>query len=275
MSPMIDKFCGRCIPFFTAAICILFCAQNAVADVVAQWHFDEAGGMVAEDSVGSIDGVLAGDASFVGGGISGNAVSMTIGGGGLVNMGDNFGFTTGDFSIVSWVQLAMGDATPGYFIAGKHRSTQVAGYFLNINSTGGYGAVDKAFFYESNPSGGLNPSSSTSINDGNWHQVVGVYNAGGLAEIFVDGNLEDSAAAHTIGGITQSFLIGGISDSGGTPFGSLNGMVDEVQLYDHALTTGEVQFLFDNPSSVAGVPEPATGAILALSLCTVLMRRRR
>jgi hypothetical protein len=250
-------------------------ANNIDADVIAQWHFDETGGGTAFDSVGSVNGTLAGDAAFAAGGISGNAVSMTRAGGGLVNMGDNFGFTSGDFSIVSWVKLAAGDTTTDYFIAGKHRSTQVAGYFLGVNTSSTYGGTNKSYFYDSNPSGPTAPVSTTTINDGGWHQVVGVYHAGGLSEIYVDGGgVEDSKTAATIGGISQSFLIGGISNSGGTPVGFLNGMVDEVQLYDSALSSNEVQFLFENPALTA-VPEPSSFAIACLGLTGIVLRRNR
>jgi len=51
-------------------------------------------------------------------------------------------------------------------------------------------------------------------------------------------------------------------------------MIDEVQLYDHALTTNEVQFLFDNPSLTA-IPEPASAALIAFGIFGLAIRRRR
>lgn len=75
---------------------------SARGDIVAQYHFDESSGTSAADSIGSIDGTLSGGASFVAGGISGNAVDLTQAGD-LVNMGNNFGLTGTDFSIVFWV----------------------------------------------------------------------------------------------------------------------------------------------------------------------------
>ena len=91
--------------FSVVVVCLFPCVTRA--GVIAQWHFDEApGATIAVDSAGAVDGNLAGDAAFIAGGISGNAVSMTVNGGGLVNMGDNFSFTSGDFSIVAWAKTA-------------------------------------------------------------------------------------------------------------------------------------------------------------------------
>ena len=208
--------------------------------------------------LGNVDGILAGDAAFVPGGISGDAVSMTTAGGGLVNMGDNFGFTSGDFSVVAWVLLEAGDQTSDYVIVGKHRATQVAGYILGANQNGGYGQTDKAWFYDSNGSPGDDPRSTTSINDGNWHQVVGVYHDGGAAEIYVDGaGVEDSKTADIINATSAPFVVGGL-DFAGVPRSLINGSIDEVQLYDHALTDSQIQFLFENPGFVIPTPLPAT-----------------
>ena len=88
--------------FATGAGVLLICAAVSPcsrAAIVAHWKFDEApGSTTAVATVGGINGALAGDAAFVPGGKSGNALSVSIAGGGLVNFGDHFGFVgTTDF----------------------------------------------------------------------------------------------------------------------------------------------------------------------------------
>ncbi len=221
---------------------------GARADAVAFWHFDEApGATVAADSAGTHPGTLFGSAAFVAGGVSGNALSVTRAGNGYVTMGDYFRFVGGDFAVVAWARTAPGDQTPDYFVLAKHRATIQQGYLLGVNVSGAYGAVDKAWFYQSSQAGG-EPRSTTSVNDGNWHQIVGVYRLGRYARIFVDGApYEDSRTAVFIGGNAASFAIGAI-DFNGTLQGYFTGWVDEVQLYGHFLTAAQVQYLFEHPS---------------------------
>jgi len=67
---------------------------------VAYYNFDEASGTIAHDSVGSINGTLMGGATFdPGAGINGGAVSLNTATNAYVDMGNNFAFTSGSFSI--------------------------------------------------------------------------------------------------------------------------------------------------------------------------------
>ncbi|MFT4582802.1 MAG: hypothetical protein ACI915_002863 [Gammaproteobacteria bacterium] len=80
----------------------IVCSTFANMAIVAHWTFDEVGWAIAADSLGTFDGTLAGGATFVGGGISGNAISLTTRGpgGDFVNVGNAHGFDGfNDFSV--------------------------------------------------------------------------------------------------------------------------------------------------------------------------------
>jgi hypothetical protein len=212
---------------------------------IAHWTFDESGGTVANDSVGTFNGNLSATGSaFVSGGISGNAISLERAANGFVNMGNVLGLTSGSFSLVAWVKM---NSTEADTVAlGKHQTFSHNGYFLAINPTGGGGQVNKAMFYQGSIVGA--PVSTTSVNDGNWHQIVAVYQAGGSKSVYVDGSpAENIKASQSFIGNSAPFLIGG---TGIVPEGRYSGLIDDVQIYSHALSDNDVNFLFNNPGQV-------------------------
>lgn len=216
---------------------------------IAHWKFDEASGTVARDSAGSFDGTLAGGAQFVSGGVSGNAISLDKTTNSLVNAGTSFpGFLAGDFTIVAWVKTT--DTSADTLFVSKHNGGTQNGYFLTTNTTGGGGATGKATFTAGAEFVSQSPTSTTTVTDGQWHQVVGVYRAGGVHSIFVDGSpVEASTASQAIAANTSAFIIGGLGQNSGngTPAARYTGLIDDVQVYDAALTDAQIDFLFANP----------------------------
>lgn len=265
---------------------ILFCScvmqaaagwTTARADLIASWHFDEGSGTTAFDSFGSVDGTLLGDASFITDGISNGAASMTAAGVGLINMGDNFNLTgNATFSIVAWYRIANGDTNP-HIIAGRHRAGSANGYLLSANDiTSSSGEVDGgAMFYQAYP----NPVSvDLGLNDGNWHQLVGVHDlVGNQARLYVDGVLRGTTAFDGLIESDGNFAVGGVLNPAGTQLiGSMTGDVDEVSLWDHALSQSEITQLYNNPGSATAVPEP-TGLVLlsSLTIAGAALRRHK
>jgi concanavalin A-like lectin/glucanase superfamily protein len=186
--------------------------------------------------------MLTGAASFTSPGIEGGAVSQSRSGNGLVNFGPNL-FPSGPFSVQIWVDTT--DTTASVPVA-YHTSTVVAGYFIGINnvSDGCNTPIGSAEFYVAYPCSG---NSATLVNDGRWHQLVGVYN-GNTAAIYVDGQFQSASA----GGnslitppTTTDFLLGGIT-AGVTPGNSYQGLVSDLQLYDNALSASDVLALYEN-----------------------------
>ena len=231
---------------------------------VAHWKFDEApGSTVAVDSAGNFNGTnsLTG-ATFVPGGRSGNALSLDISANGLVNMGNVLMMGASDFTISGWVKSAPGDSTVDATFASKHNTTFANGFFLGYNHPAIANGSNHAHFFAGTrliPSGGFIiadlPVSTTPVNDGNWHQIVGVYRPAGNTTVYVDGApMEGSIPSSAIASNNAPFLIGATT-AGGIPTGVFNGLVDDMQVYNRALTDGEIDFLFQNPGSeINGAP---------------------
>ena len=164
-----------------------------------------------------------------------------------VDLGDIFPMTgQSPFTVSAWVKFTTpGDGATSVAVA-RHRAGTVAGYILAMNASGGYGALGKAWFYQSTGPG-LDAVSTTTVNDGEWHHMVAVHNDAGLTRIFVDGIPDEHSLGSTpISEVGVHLLVGGLY-VGSTPTGYFNGFVDDVQIYDVALSCREIEAIYQNP----------------------------
>lgn len=250
------------------------------ASLIGFWKFNESSGSIAHDSVGSINGTLMGNASFAPGSGpgGGGAIRLNIATDDYVNMGYNFGFVSGgSFSLQAWIKTNPGDTT-GMVAVAKHHSGNVSGYFLAVNDVhDGTGGANNAHFYASYPTSG---NSSITVNDGQWHQLVGVYNTtSDTISIYVDGQFQSSSSgASPIIGNDAPFLVGGLLNGGtGQTQGLFNGLISDVGIWNDALSASQIQALYQQPFQTA-TPEPASFTLMGLSLSGLLVyewRRRR
>ena len=223
-------------------ILIIMSFASVKADIVAHWRLDET------------SGPLVGSATWVpGSGKTRGAISLSRATGDLVNMGDVLGMTDGDFSITLWISTT--DGSQNTFAFAKHQYGSANGYFFSINVVDGpLGTPGRVAFDVSDPIANDVPVSTSTVTDGAWHHVVGVYHAGGTTEIYVDGGAaEDVSGSHAVAGNSVPLLVGGISQSG-SPVARYSGMVDDVQVYRQALTPDQVQWLYDRPGQA--LPRP-------------------
>jgi hypothetical protein len=146
-------------------------------------------------------------------------------------------FGTGDFTESAWV---------------KSTATQVSGMFpMIINKAGapsGFG-FDLMLYASTSFSGpaievfdGVQHGVYTNVNirDGVWHSVVGV-RSGSTISLYVDGSFIGSS-----GGVTGSVNTTNTLDIGGTgnSSGWANASIDDVRLYNRALSAAEIAALY-------------------------------
>jgi hypothetical protein len=249
-------------------------ALPANAALVGQWNFTETSGTVAHDSSGSgIDGTLAGGATFdphAGPG-GGGAVELTPGPdyatslGPLIDMGDNYNFSgLATFSTQVWVKLTPGD-THAMFAVSRESSGIVEGYFTGLNNIGpGASYTDKAVAYSGGPCcSNWTPPSSITINDGQWHQLVSVYDASTIS-LYVDGAFQSSVARLSINPANSvHFTVGGGYDAGSN-INLFSGLVSDAAVWDNALSDSDVATLYQ--TTLAGVPEPSMWALMLIGV---------
>jgi hypothetical protein len=129
-----------------------------------------------------------------------------------------------------------------------------------------YGAPTnhKAEFYigSSEPNQYFSGESLTSIDDGKWHLLTGVYD-GSFVRIYVDGvdEKDGAASSKTLYSSPYSVQIGGNCNGSGQAQGFLwPGLIDEVRLYNRGLSASEIKNLYQAGASKMAVNTRSSAA---------------
>jgi len=213
---------------------------------VSWWKLDNN----ASDSTGANPGAARGNPTYVTG-KSGWAISLD--GDDCVDLGNppSLDFSTGDWTISAWIkttQSGTGDENKGSIYAKGGDQTDGIRYTLGIGEiTSGLitlttdDNVTKA-----------QATGSTLVNDDMWHHVAGIRKGTQLL-VYVDGVSDGTGtvpAGYDLSGTAQhNAYIGTITDNrDGTLFKYFVGLIDDVQIYDYALSDTDIL-------SVAGLAE--------------------
>ena len=147
-------------------------------------------------------------------------------------------FSTGGFSLSAWVKFS-GASIGGYNypIISKHYCGEQSGYVLMLYN-------DKITFWMAGAAGYSYLSTPESYTDGQWHQVTAVYD-GANRYIYIDGQQKISDAfAYTVPN-SANLALGGYNVCNG----GYNGKVDEVKVYNRAITFAEILQQYKNDST--------------------------
>jgi len=220
---------------FSFSVCI--CTTPLQADIpteglIGYWAFDEGAGDIAYDSVGDNHGTIygaewttgkVGDALYFNG-LNDDYVWLPEG---IIN-------TTDPFSVFMWVRLDNKEGSTSQMI---FRQDRPRGNGVKLLER--YSSNDKIASFL-----GLEYTYSTQAifqNTGQWHHV-GVTHGGNYIYLYIDGQ-EDGSNNVTIGSFTSGFRVGGARDPS-TTRGSWDGEIDEIVMYDRALSAAEVEQLY-------------------------------
>jgi len=228
---------------------------NVQAALVGQWNFDDS---TANDSSGnSHNGTLTGGATIVyDANRAGNVLSLDGTDDYVLVSGYKGILGTNSRTISAWIKTTKtGTAIQGIMSWGKN-TTNLSWDFVVYDSKLRQMAYSKDRY------------GSTALANGNWHHVASVYAGGNLntVKLYVDGLLETvtgdaSAAINTTS--SRDVKIGN-TDSLSNRF--FKGMIDDVRLFDTALTDVEVRTLSGNKTAYNFSPANDT-----VTLPTVLL----
>jgi hypothetical protein len=166
----------------------------------------------------------------------------------LVEDNDALDFGNEDFTVSAWIKTSDTPSGSDYpiIISKEPGSGARFGYVLFIDPTS-VGIGKKAGFLVSSNGQFVLATSTTSINDGDWHHIAGVKTGNGI-EIIIDGVSEDTQA-HNLGTLSNELPLTFGRAAANTPW-YFNGLISEGRIWSYARTAGEI---------LADMNEPLTG----------------
>tara|TARA_B110000908_G_C10185992_1_gene418019 strand:+ start:331 stop:1074 length:744 start_codon:yes stop_codon:yes gene_type:complete len=141
-------------------------------------------------------------------------------------------------------------------------SAITGGHSVSLYNIGNVGGVTNAPLYTGVASG--------PINDGAWHHL-GIVSDGATIQLFADG-VQRGSTAYTGSGNIDAFQFASRFGEGSRKIVT---DLDDVALYDTALSASQMSWLASNEAVVDPVPEPGTTALLGLGGLALILRRRK
>ena len=164
-----------------------------------------------------------------------------------------------------WLKTTTAGAVLLYQGDGTWSSSGQTTFLLNANSAGTAGTKGGVVRW-----GGGFLTGTTALNDGNWHFLT-LVNNGGAESIYVDGNVDtviSSMSGALASGANQTWIGGSPDTDAGAV--KMTGLIDEVCVFDRALTQAQIRAIVTNAPTTGSLPAAsavsvATGATLDLS----------
>ena len=224
--------------FAVIAVAVAFMATNASAQdyppgMVSYWKFDEGSGNIAYDSVDGNHGTIYGGATWISGKVGG-ALSFD-GVDDYVDLGNWFNLQT--FTIEMWVNAGANQGTFADIIDNNH--TDYRSWTVQYHKTSSYyhwGAAD--YQVVPDPTDVVN----FTLTPGRWQHLVVTRDTYGVSSVYLDGVLIGSRSmTNSIRYDGTEFLRLARWGGGGRNW---NGQLDEVRIYNRALSKSEILELY-------------------------------
>jgi hypothetical protein len=210
--------------------------------LIAHWKLDDGSGMTAVDSAGNNDGNLVGPPAWatgtIDGGLDFNGVNDYVDAG-------TFDVSGSGLTLMGWFNAdALPAATDPRIISKASSAAEADAWWqLSILTS----ASDRNIRLRTKAGGTTSTliDSSTNLNPGEWYFAVGTYDSGtGDMKLYLNG-VEVASQSHTVGGAvdTDATVPVAIGANGSTEQ-FFDGVLDDVRVYDYALTATAISDLF-------------------------------
>lgn len=247
--------------FVPPALVVASCVGLAHAGLVAHYKFDETSGATAADELGNSNATIEGTVGFVAG-VDGGAFSFNG------NVANNVtvpnapflsgGGIGGEFTLSAWIRFSNVSTNVATILCLVNQGGAANSYTdLSRIGNGAFGGGNNGSFLgrTRTAAGTTQTVGGGAFNDDTFHHVAFVVDtAGGTVAVHVDGNLVSSVTGTPFLAAFTDLTIGHLDrPTGQTDVDAFNGLVDDLQIYDHALSPAEIGFLNTNP----GLPLPS------------------
>ena len=267
-----------------AMVICLGLSFTAQGSLIAQWTFNEDSGDALDLTANGQDATLVNAPSRITNGairhmeLNGTSQYAWAPAGPGTALNDDI-VVSNAVTVSSWVRVDIGTAFVGEPAIGKiYGYTGSGNYHLyGITFAGTAGTNGRVYSYAGRSLSGQPTAAADSIFDGNWHNITFTFQggvAGTDAYLYFDGTQVGSTDMdETITGGDLNFLMGTRDWIGNTDQYYFDGGIDEVQVYDAALSQAEITTLVNN--GPVPIPEPVTMVFLGLGSVLFTARRRR
>jgi len=161
---------------------------------------------------------------------------------------------TTELTVSMWVNISGGTSYRGLFTKGSINPPGYGSYSASIINN----SNNKIRFYlGSSNSVAVNLETTTGLSNNTWHHLAFVYNGSqGFAKVYIDGSQVSTTSPTIPSSIysnTEDFYIGAYYNN------SLlfNGKMDEVAIWDSALSSCDIEGIYDATTTVNGQPKSA------------------
>ncbi|HUT45552.1 MAG TPA: LamG domain-containing protein, partial [Sedimentisphaerales bacterium] len=247
-------------------ICLVFSilvvgmTSSGYADLVGHWMLDEGSGTTVSDSSGNgNDGTFVNNPTWIagvyGGALEFHGLGVVGGVADYINCGNDASLHfTGPFTIALWIRPDVDDPE-GKGLAGGETAPMAKamdpGWSWQVRY--GWGTTDPSMGFQFNATPRTWVYVGQNLERYEWCHIAASYD-GTTVKCYLNGVETDSAAMSALVGLDSPLLIG--SDGWGCDW---IGAIDDVRLYDHALSEPEIGTL--TSLVIASNPSPSDGAI--------------
>ena len=224
--------------------------EPPVSGLVSHWRFDEGSGPLAMDAADGNAGMLVNGPTWTTGQLGG--ALRFDGSNDYVQVADAANLDiTSELTIAAWINpQSMGQGDQGR-ILDKAGADGTVGWVFRLNSSNRLG------FQQHGKTPGVNTVSNV-ISTDTWQHVAAVVSGGRNVTFYVNGTNVGSGTLNGAIAANAKPLSIGIRGDGQRAF---DGSMDEVRVYNRALSSGEIHDLYQ--SEMSGSPPPPTVSLMA------------
>ncbi len=225
-------------------------------DMISYWKLDEMTGSTYVNFVGANDGHCTGNyCPFPEDGILDGGQHFMGNQGVDVPASTDFDWDgNSDFSIELWANIPQADVCDGSVIfIGRHAG--MPAWWVGCD----HGSNRAVFSARDSTGSGKEISGGPALNDGEWHHIVAMHDSGSdLVQLFVDGQLAAAETKNFTGNwVSQKEInIGYYKVIYGPPYYHFSGTLDEIAIYNRALSSAEITYHYEQVLGGKGYCEP-------------------